>query len=97
MGLCSMPDPVDTLKHLGEITEPQRGRILLLEHGRSHYDWLNRILDNLAPTHADRHGCWWNRDIGAIVRDSGLEVVEEKRWHLGTTWRFVLRPKQDSS
>jgi methyltransferase OMS1 len=95
MGLCSMPDPVGTLRHLGEITEPKRGRILLLEHGRSYYDWLNRILDNLAPTHADRHGCWWNRDIGAIVRESGLEVVEEKRWHLGTTWRYVLKPKEN--
>lgn len=94
MGLCSMPDPVGALRHLGSITEPRRGRILLLEHGRSHYAWLNRILDNLAPVHADRHGCWWNRDIGAIVRESGLEVVEEKRWHFGTTWRYVLRPKQ---
>ena len=93
MGLCSMPDPVGTLRHLGSITEPQQGRILLLEHGRSHYDWLNTVLDNLAPAHADRHGCWWNRDIGAIVRESGLEVVEEKRWHFGTTWRYVLRPK----
>ncbi|KAJ5104023.1 hypothetical protein N7532_004552 [Penicillium argentinense] len=93
MGLCSMADPVGTLRHLGEITEPERGRILLLEHGRSHYDWLNRILDNLAPLHADKHGCWWNRDIGAIVEESGLEVVEVKRWHFGTTWRYVLRPK----
>ena len=95
MGLCSMSDPVATLRHLGSVTEPFRGRILLLEHGRSHYDWLNRILDNLAPAHADRHGCWWNRDIGDIVRESGLEIVEEKRWHLGTTWRYVLRPKQN--
>lgn len=94
MGLCSVPDPVGTLRHLGSITEPNRGRILLLEHGRSYYAWLNRILDNLAPAHADRHGCWWNRDIEAIVRESGLEVVEEKRWHFGTTWRFVLRPRQ---
>ncbi|KAJ5950677.1 uncharacterized protein N7479_009090 [Penicillium vulpinum] len=93
MGLCSMPDPVATLRHLGSVTEPGGGRILLLEHGRSHYDWVNRILDNLAPAHADRHGCWWNRDIGEIVRESGLEIVEEKRWHLGTTWRYVLRPK----
>ncbi|KGO77855.1 hypothetical protein PITC_060360 [Penicillium italicum] len=96
MGLCSMPDPVATLRHLGSVTEPGNGRILLLEHGRSYYDWLNRILDNLAPAHADRHGCWWNRDIGEIVRESGLEIVEEKRWHLGTTWRFVLRPKQST-
>lgn len=94
MGLCSMPDPVATLRHLGTITEPTRGRILLLEHGRSHYNWLNRILDNLAPAHADRHGCWWNRDIGTIVHESGLEIVEEKRYHLGTTWRYVLQPKQ---
>ncbi|KAJ5826968.1 hypothetical protein N7447_003731 [Penicillium robsamsonii] len=94
MGLCSMPDPAATLRHLGSVTEPKNGRILLLEHGRSYYDWLNQILDNLAPAHADRHGCWWNRDIGEIVRESGLEIVEEKRWHLGTTWRYVLRPKQ---
>lgn len=93
MGLCSMPDPVGTLRHLGSITEPEKGRILLLEHGRSYYDWLNSILDNLAPAHADRHGCWWNRDIGEIVKESGLEVVEEKRWHFGTTWRYVLRPR----
>ncbi|KAL4979301.1 methyltransferase domain-containing protein [Aspergillus desertorum] len=94
MGLCSMPDAAGALRHLGTIIEPQHGRILLLEHGRSHYDWLNRVLDNLAPAHADRHGCWWNRDIGQIVRDSGLEVVEEQRYHFGTTWRFVLRPKR---
>ncbi|KAL4810416.1 methyltransferase domain-containing protein [Aspergillus unguis] len=94
MGLCSMPDPAAALRHLGTITEPEHGQILLLEHGRSHYDWLNRVLDNLAPAHADRHGCWWNRDIGQIVQDSGLEVVEEERYHFGTTWRFVLRPRK---
>jgi methyltransferase OMS1, mitochondrial len=93
MGLCSTTDPVSLLRHLGSITEPQRGRILLLEHGRSHYNWLNKVLDNLAPAHAHRHGCWWNRDIGQIIEQSGLEVVEIKRYHLGTTWRAVLRPK----
>ncbi|PYI34597.1 S-adenosyl-L-methionine-dependent methyltransferase [Aspergillus indologenus CBS 114.80] len=97
MGLCSLPDPVGTLRHLGTVVDPQRGEILLLEHGRSHYAWLNRVLDNLAPAHADRHGCWWNRDIGEIVRESGLEVVEEKRWHFGTTWKYVLRPARKTA
>ncbi|KAK2765619.1 hypothetical protein FQN54_008473 [Arachnomyces sp. PD_36] len=92
MGLCSHPEPVELLRHLGTITEPENGQILLLEHGRSHYKWLNRILDGLAAAHADRHGCWWNRDIGDVVERSGLVVVERKRWHLGTTWGFVLRP-----
>ncbi|KAI9842664.1 MAG: hypothetical protein M1838_003055, partial [Thelocarpon superellum] len=93
MGLCSTPAPVLLLRNLGRLVNPDRGRILLLEHGRSHYQWLNRILDSLAPAHADKHGCWWNRDIGAIVSESGLEVVEMRRYHLGTTWWFELRPR----
>ena len=94
MGLCSLPDPVGTLQHLGTLTEPENGTILLLEHGRSYYGWLNGILDNLASAHADKHGCWWNRDIGDIVRQSGLEVVKEKRWDFGTTWMYVLKVKK---
>ena len=71
------------------------GRILLLEHGRGYYDWLNNVLDGLAPSHADHYGCWWNRDIGAIVEQSGLEVESIKRYHLGTTWEVVLRPRSE--
>ncbi|KAF3491506.1 oxa1 multicopy suppressor [Arthroderma uncinatum] len=94
MGLCSHPDPVKLLRHLGTVTEEDGGRILLLEHGRGHYAWVNRLLDDLAPAHADRHGCWWNRDIGDIVRASGLVVLEARRYHLGTTWEYVLRPRK---
>ena len=93
MGLCSTPNPSELLTHLGDMTKPAKGKILLLEHGRSHYAWLNRILDNSAPAHANKHGCWWNRDIGKIVEESGLEVVKIKRYHLGTTWWVELKPK----
>ncbi|KAI9815291.1 MAG: hypothetical protein M1827_002771 [Pycnora praestabilis] len=92
MGLCSTPAPEKLLQNLGRIVNQKHGQILLLEHGRSHYTWLNRILDNLAPTHADKHGCWWNKDIGAIVSESGLEIIKIKRYHLGTTWWVELRP-----
>lgn len=91
-GLCSIADPVGLLKNLGESVEPD-GRILLLEHGKGEYEWINNILDRLAPAHADRFGCWWNKDIGKIVKDSGLEVVEIRRRHFGTTWWVVLKPK----
>lgn len=97
MGLCSTGKPVELLKHLGSVTNPDGGQILLLEHGRSHYDWLNVILDGLAKAHADKHGCWWNRDIGRIVDESGLEVVCVKRFNLGTTWWVELRPPSSSS
>ena len=91
MGLCSMPQPSLLLTHLGTLLKPDSGRILLLEHGRSHYSWVNWILDRTAGQHAIKHGCWWNRDIGRIVEESGLVVAKVERKHLGTTWVLVLR------
>ncbi|KAF7895868.1 hypothetical protein EAF00_005883 [Botryotinia globosa] len=91
MGLCSAADPVGLLKNLGECVKEDEGRILLLEHGRAKWDWLNRALDNSAEGHAKLFGCWWNRDLGKIVEESGLEVVNIKRRHGGTTWRIELK------
>ena len=45
------------------------GRILLMEHGRGHYDWLNDYLDGKAQKHHDTWGCWWNRDILSILNE----------------------------
>lgn len=90
MGLCSMPQPSLLLTHLGTLLKPGSGRILLLEHGRSHYSWVNWVLDRTAGQHAIKHGCWWNRDIGRIVEESGLVVAKVERKHLGTTWVLEL-------
>ncbi|KAB8339078.1 hypothetical protein FH972_022014 [Carpinus fangiana] len=97
MGLCSTGRPVQLLRNLGRMCEPVEGRVYLLEHGKSHYGWLNSLLDKAAPAHAERHGCWWNKDIGEIVRESGLEIEEEKRYHMGTTWWYVLKVPQDAT
>ncbi|KAK5125727.1 hypothetical protein LTR85_012001 [Meristemomyces frigidus] len=102
MGLCSTPLPAALLtnmvKHLD--TSNPDARILLLEHGRSYMPWMNNILDNSAQKHAEIHGCWYNRDIGALVeeaaRQTGLEVVNERRHHFGTTWIFELRPRPET-
>lgn len=94
MGVCSTGDPVGVLKNLGLMCKPE-GRILLLEHGQGKYDWMNRMLDEIAPVHADRWGCWFNKDVGQVVQDSGLEIVEQRRYHFGTTWWFVLKPPKD--
>ena len=93
MGICSVADPVRLLRHLGSLVNPHHGRILLLEHGLSHYAWLNTWLDSSAANHADKYGCWWNKNIGRIVEESGLEIVKMKRYHLGTTWWIELKPK----
>jgi methyltransferase OMS1 len=94
MGLCSTPEPVKLLHSLEAATNPDGGQILLLEHGKSHYQWLNSLLDKTAPAHANEHGCWWNKDIGQIVEESGLEVIDLKRYNFGTTWWVELRPRK---
>lgn len=101
MGLCSTPEPVSLLVNLVAHldTSNAESRILLLEHGRSHRDWLNRIMDNSAEKHAEVHGCWYNRDIGALVaeaaKQTGMVVTTERRKHFGTTWVYELRPGEE--
>jgi methyltransferase OMS1 len=97
MGLCSVSDPVRLLRNLGNVIKEEEGRILLLEHGRGKWDWLNGVLDKSAEGHAKEFGCWWNRDLGKIVAESGLEVVKmewPKWWHGGTTWWIELKKKK---
>ena len=94
MGLCSTEDPVKLLENLAR-TVKSDGKILMLEHGISHYAWVNNLLHRTAIDHAKEHGCWWNRDIGAIVKESGLEVEQIKRYNFGTTWWLELRPKKN--
>ena len=91
MSLCSTRTPDALLQSLGALVKPESGRILLLEHGRSKFGFLNGWLDGSAEPHAEKFGCWWNRDVGALVERSGLEVLEMRRHHLGTTWWVVLR------
>ena len=68
------------------------GRLLLLEHGRSEtHGWLSNILDKFAQPHAAKWGCYWNRDILKIVRDAGLEIVEVRTYHFGTTYYIICR------
>ena len=85
MGICSQEDPVRVLRNLESHCKPD-GKIILLEHGRSYYQWLNSILDTLAPNHAKTWGCWFNRDIANIVEESQLRVLRTSRYHFGTTW-----------
>lgn len=93
-GLCSHEDPVRALKNFASLLKPG-GRIILLEHGRGEYDFVNNILDKRAEKRLETWGCRWNLDIGEILDDSGLEIVEERRTHLGTTWCIVAKKKGD--
>ncbi|KAI7868469.1 hypothetical protein BDF14DRAFT_1724803 [Spinellus fusiger] len=99
-GLCSCTDPVEALISLVDACADTESRILLLEHGRSHYDWLNTLLDTNADKHVARWGCWWNRDLMALLQNDRIqqrmEIVSLSRWHFGTTYCIVAKPKSSS-
>lgn len=78
------------MKNFQELLKPG-GRIVLLEHGRGSVGLINKILDKRAKRRLETWGCRWNLDIGEILDDSGLDVVEEYTSHLGTTWCVVAK------
>lgn len=93
-GLCSYDDPVAVLQELSRVCKPG-GKILLLEHGRSKsWQFVTDHLDKFAEVHAANWGCVWNRDLDDIVQMADLEVDVLRRWHFGTTYYMVCRPKK---
>jgi methyltransferase OMS1 len=97
-GLCSHSDPKKALDEMARVCKKDGGTVLMLEHGRTDggwpwQRWLNRVLDEQSTQHAEKWGCWWNRDIEATLRESGLEIITLKRFHFGTTYYIVAKPK----
>ncbi|KAI0105242.1 hypothetical protein GGR51DRAFT_195851 [Nemania sp. FL0031] len=94
-GLCSVQDPVSLLSLMASSLQPNTGRILLLEHGRSIWDVVNGLLDRGARAHHERFGCWWNRDIEVIVHEAvrrvpGLEILRLERPGWATAGTHVV-------
>ncbi|KAL1896496.1 hypothetical protein Sste5346_004530 [Sporothrix stenoceras] len=98
-GLCSVADPVKLIANMAAVVKPDTGRIVLLEHGRGWWSVVNSLLDKYAGSRFVRYGCWWNRDMEAIVSKAqeavpGLEVVSVKQpgWlQFGTLWKIELK------
>ena len=54
----------------------------------------NARLDEGVMQHAEKWGCFHNRDIEGLVEEAGAEVVSITRHHYGTTIEAVLRPRK---
>lgn len=99
--LCSVDDPAAAVREMARVTVPG-GRLLFLEHGRSaSWPWMNSWLDASAPAHAQKWGCWWNRDLLGVVGEAEAAGVVRvtKRWttHFGTTVWVEAEPADRAS
>ena len=90
-GLCSFEDVDAVLAEMQRVCKPS-GQLLLLEHGRGSYAWLNEQIDAGADEHARKWGCYFNKDIDALVQRAGLRQLEISRFHFGTTYMITAKP-----
>lgn len=94
--LCTFPDPIAALREMGRICR-QDGRILLLEHGRSSWEWLGRFQDRNAHSHARHLGCHWNREPLDLLRQAGLRTVTAERTFFGVFHRIEAKPPAEDT
>lgn len=87
-GLCSFEDPVQVLKEMKRVLRAS-GKLLLLEHGNSHWGFMKDMQAKQLDRHVHKYGCYWNREIEELVAEAGLKVVEKERSQLGTVYYIV--------
>lgn len=74
--LCTIPDVRQALCEVVRVLRPG-GRFHFLEHGLAPDGPVARWQGRLAPLNrALAGGCHLDRDIGTLIRDAGLEMVE---------------------
>jgi len=87
-GICSFEAPVEALREMRRVVK-EDGQVLLLEHGASNWEIIQGMLNRGAQHHADKFGCYPNRNIEKLVREAGLHIVCDERKHFGTTYLLV--------
>jgi ubiquinone/menaquinone biosynthesis C-methylase UbiE len=70
---CSVPDPVQGLREIGRVVQPD-GQILLLEHVRIDRPIIGRMMDLFAPLVVRLNGANINRRTVENVRAAGLRI-----------------------
>lgn len=94
-GLCAHEDPVAALQNMKKLLKPN-GRIILLEHGRLDWKFVNNHLDFRSEKRMKTWACRWNLDINELIDEAGLDITFEKRVHLGTTYMLICKRPEDS-
>ena len=87
LSTCTFPNPVSALQEMARVCRTD-GKILLLEHGRSHREWLGRWQDRHADKFAKPLGCHWNREPLELTKSAGLKIIRSRRSFFGIFHRI---------
>ncbi len=88
---CSVERPIVGFAEVKRVLK-SGGRLYLIEHVRSHHEWLGRLQDRMnARWNVWAEGCNLNRDTEANVRAAGFEIEVRRVNYLGLVKTMVAR------
>jgi ubiquinone/menaquinone biosynthesis C-methylase UbiE len=87
LSLCTILNPVQALSEMKRVCKSE-GKILLLEHVRSHNSFLGKIQDWLTPFNVRKIGCHLNRDTVKNAKKAGLDI-DYIEGHLSGTLKVI--------
>ena len=91
MSTCTFPDPIRALQEMKRVVKDD-GRILLLEHGRSRWDFIGRYQDKSAKNHFPMAGCRWNQEPIELIEKVGLEIISQEDKTFGVFHAIIAKP-----
>ena len=96
--LCAIDDPVKAVREMARVA---KGRVILVEHGLSYWSvvrwlgyWTSLFPD---PQHPWSYGCYQDRDVLGIVKESGVKVKQIKTSSLGHVYLIIIAPQSHTS
>ena len=94
LSTCSFFNPIAALEEIRRVCKPD-GKILLLEHGRSTWEWVGRYQDNHVHQQIEQGGCRWNQEPQELVKEAGLRILHAQRTLLGIFHTMIVSPAKD--
>lgn len=91
LSTCSFFKPVHALQEMRRVCRPD-GRILLIEHGRSNWNWLGKYQDRHLHEQIEQGGCRWNQEPQELVKEAGLNILGAERTLLGILHTMTVSP-----
>lgn len=88
--LCTYPNPLKVLQEMKRVCK-KGGQILLFEHGKSNNHAIERLQRWLEEPYYRSIGCHLLREHEALMRKTGLEIIESKRRFFGVF--YVIRAR----
>lgn len=95
LSTCSFYDPLIALKEMQRVCKPS-GNILLIEHGRSNWEWLGKYQDRHLHQQIEQGGCRWNQEPQELVKEAGMRIIHADRALLGIFHTITASPAKES-